>query len=202
MSSTSRLATEVHSPSTSFCSPFANCSVVGVGAQSNSCGKCEDCKNGEQNHCVNTTNTYGDKYKDGSGKSYGGYATYARHPGNFVFNIPEGLDSAEAAPMLCGGVTVYSPLKNYGCGPGKKVRLEDQRMSQTNSNISRRSVLLVSVVSVTSVSSSPRHLELTRSSVSLVRLPRKTKSSSSVPTDTSLPMTTRIGQRTTVALST
>ncbi|KAH0318565.1 putative zinc-binding alcohol dehydrogenase, partial [Aureobasidium melanogenum] len=58
---------------------------------------------------------------DGSGKSYGGYATYARHPGNFVFKIPDGLDSAEAAPMLCGGVTVYSPLKNYGCGPGKKV---------------------------------------------------------------------------------
>ncbi|KAK6006547.1 hypothetical protein QM012_006957 [Aureobasidium pullulans] len=94
---------------------------VGVGAQSNSCGKCEDCKNGEENHCVNTTNTYGDKYKDGSGKSYGGYATYARHPGRFVFQIPAGLDSADAAPMLCGGVTVYSPLKNYGCGPGKKV---------------------------------------------------------------------------------
>lgn len=95
--------------------------AVGVGAQSNSCGKCEDCKNGEENHCLNVTNTYGDKYKDGSGKSYGGYATYARHPGRFVFNIPDGLDSADAAPMLCGGVTVYSPLKNYGCGPGKKV---------------------------------------------------------------------------------
>ncbi|KAI5274693.1 putative zinc-binding alcohol dehydrogenase [Aureobasidium subglaciale] len=94
---------------------------VGVGAQSDSCGECIDCKNGDQNHCSKTTNTYGDKYKDGSGKSYGGYATYARHPGAFVFQIPEGLDSAEAAPMLCGGVTVYSPLKNNGCGPGKKV---------------------------------------------------------------------------------
>ncbi|THW77327.1 putative zinc-binding alcohol dehydrogenase [Aureobasidium pullulans] len=94
---------------------------VGVGAQSHSCGKCEDCKNGDQSHCLNGTNTYGDKYKDGSGKSYGGYATYARHPGAFTFKIPDGLDSAEAAPMLCGGVTVYSPLKNYGAGPGKKV---------------------------------------------------------------------------------
>jgi alcohol dehydrogenase (NADP+) len=38
-----------------------------------------------------------------------------------VFNIPDGLDSADAAPMLCGGITVFSPLKNYGCGPGKTV---------------------------------------------------------------------------------
>ena len=75
------------------------------------------------------TGAYGDKYKDGSGKSYGGYSTYSRHAGNFVFNIPDGLDSADAAPMLCGGVTVYSPLKNYGAGPGKKVSLDDSRIS-------------------------------------------------------------------------
>jgi alcohol dehydrogenase (NADP+) len=100
--------------------------TVGVGAQSSSCGECEDCKNGEQNHCTKTTNTYGDKYKDGSGKSYGGYATYARHPGAFVLKIPDGIDSAEAAPMLCGGITVFSPLKNNGCGPGKTVSFYDE----------------------------------------------------------------------------
>ncbi|KAI4847207.1 putative zinc-binding alcohol dehydrogenase [Aureobasidium sp. EXF-8845] len=94
---------------------------VGVGAQSDSCGECVECENGKETHCLNATNTYGDIYKDNSGKSYGGYANYNRAPGRFVFRIPDELDSAEAAPMLCGGVTVYSPLKQNGCGPGKNV---------------------------------------------------------------------------------
>lgn len=51
----------------------------------------------------------------------GGYATYNRTPGHFVLKIPEGVESKDAAPMMCGGVTVYSPLKQNGCGPGKKV---------------------------------------------------------------------------------
>ena len=122
------MATEVYPLRTlSFYFLKTDLPLVGVGAQSASCGKCEDCKNGEQNHCLNMTGAYGDKYKDGSGKSYGGYSTYSRHTGNFVFNIPDGLDSADAAPMLCGGVTVYSPLKNYGAGPGKKVSLKASR---------------------------------------------------------------------------
>lgn len=65
-------------------------------------------------------NTYDDKYPDGS-KSYGGYADYWRGPSHFVFKIPEEIASEDAAPMLCGGVTLYSPLKRNGCGPGKKV---------------------------------------------------------------------------------
>lgn len=64
--------------------------------------------------------TYCAKYPDGS-KSYGGYANYNRTPGHFVLNIPESISSADAAPMLCGGITVYSPLKREGCGPGKRV---------------------------------------------------------------------------------
>jgi alcohol dehydrogenase (NADP+) len=51
----------------------------------------------------------------------GGYATYHRTNENFAIKVPAGLDSADAAPMFCGGVTVYSPLKQNGCGPGKKV---------------------------------------------------------------------------------
>ncbi|RDW67563.1 zinc-binding dehydrogenase-2 [Coleophoma cylindrospora] len=78
---------------------------VGVGAQALSCLE-PDCP---------------DLYPDGLGKSYGGYADYNRTNGHFVFPIPDGLDSADAAPMLCGGVTVYSPLKQNGCGPGKTV---------------------------------------------------------------------------------
>lgn len=64
--------------------------------------------------------TYNGTYPEG-GKSYGGYADYHRAPSHFVVKIPEGLSSEEAAPMLCGGVTVWSPLKSNGCGPGKKV---------------------------------------------------------------------------------
>lgn len=60
-------------------------------------------------------------YPDGTGNSYGGFADYNRSPGPFVFKIPEGLSSAAAAQMLCGGATVFSPLKHNGCGPGQTV---------------------------------------------------------------------------------
>ncbi|KAK9357494.1 chaperonin 10-like protein [Lipomyces starkeyi] len=57
--------------------------------------------------------------RDGS-KVYGGYANYNRSPGHFVVKIPDELDSADVAPMLCGGITVYSPLKKNGCGTTAK----------------------------------------------------------------------------------
>ena len=83
---------------------------------------CEECANGLENHCTNpgAVGTYDSKYPDGS-KSYGGYSDYARAPSHFVIKIPDGIPSEEAAPMLCGGITVYSPLKNNGAGPGKSV---------------------------------------------------------------------------------
>lgn len=64
--------------------------------------------------------TYNSTYANG-GKSYGGYATYHRAPSSFVFKIPDAISSADAAPMLCGGLTMYSPLRQHGCGPGKSV---------------------------------------------------------------------------------
>lgn len=64
--------------------------------------------------------TYNGKYSDGS-KSYGGYSDYCRAPSHFVLKIPDAIPSEEAAPMLCGGITVFAPLKKNGCGPGKKV---------------------------------------------------------------------------------
>jgi alcohol dehydrogenase (NADP+) len=97
---------------------------VGVGAQARSCLQpdCPDCSSGLENHCARgNVNTYGSVYPNGEGKSYGGYADYNRTNGHFVMKIPEGLASEDAAPMMCGGVTVYSPLRNYGCGPGKTV---------------------------------------------------------------------------------
>ncbi|KAI9730440.1 MAG: hypothetical protein M1834_005950 [Cirrosporium novae-zelandiae] len=95
---------------------------VGVGAQSNSCLKpdCEECSAGVEQYCSHRVNTYASKYPDGS-VSYGGYADYARVPSHFVFKIPDAIPSEEAAPMLCGGVTVYAPLEKNGCGPGKRV---------------------------------------------------------------------------------
>lgn len=95
---------------------------VGIGAQSSSClrPECEECAAGMENHCQRMIGTYNGKYPDGS-KSYGGYADYARAPSHFVIKIPDAISSADAAPMLCGGVTVYAPLKKNGCGPGKKV---------------------------------------------------------------------------------
>ena len=64
--------------------------------------------------------TYNGKYDDGS-KSYGGYSDYCRAPSHFVLKIPDAISSEAAAPMLCGGITVFAPLKKNGCGPGKKV---------------------------------------------------------------------------------
>lgn len=98
--------------------------IVGVGAQSDSClgrdGACNACKDNRENYCPKRIFTYGMRHRNGD-KTYGGYAKYHRCPSHFVIKIPKGLDSAVAAPMLCGGVTVYSPLKYYGAGPGKKV---------------------------------------------------------------------------------
>lgn len=75
---------------------------VGVGAQSDSCGKCADCQNGREPNCVNAVNTYGGIYNaPKEGKSMGGYATYNRTPSHFVVKIPESLDSAVAAPSKC-----------------------------------------------------------------------------------------------------
>lgn len=98
---------------------------VGVGAQSDSClgrlGDCEDCAMGQENYCANKfVGTYNSTYLNG-GKSYGGYGLYNRAPSHFVVKIPDVVPSSHAAPLMCGGITVYSPLKHNGCGPGKRV---------------------------------------------------------------------------------
>ncbi|KAL4917106.1 hypothetical protein BDW62DRAFT_218334 [Aspergillus aurantiobrunneus] len=95
---------------------------VGIGAQCSSCLRpdCEACADNEESYCPRMVATYNSRFPDGS-KAYGGYANRWRGPGHFVFAIPEGLSSAEAAPLLCGGVTVYAPLRRFGAGPGKTV---------------------------------------------------------------------------------
>ena len=99
---------------------------VGVGAQARSCLRqdCIDCSNGNENYCINENiNTYGSIYPNDEGKSYGGYANYHRTNGHFVVPIPAELDSIDVAPMLCGGITVFTPLYQNGCGPGKTVAI-------------------------------------------------------------------------------
>lgn len=92
---------------------------VGVGAQSDSCGKCGECAAEREPYCSKIVPTYGGRHYEGT-KSFGGYADFSRVPGHFVIPIPDGVPSAVAAPMLCGGVTVYSPLKQYGAGTERK----------------------------------------------------------------------------------
>ncbi|KAI0970129.1 zinc-binding dehydrogenase [Xylaria arbuscula] len=97
---------------------------VGVGAQARTCQQpdCPECSSGNDTYCARLmVNTYGSSFPNNEGKAYGGYATHNRTNQQFVVQIPEGLSSADAAPMLCGGVTVYSPLRRNGCGPGKSV---------------------------------------------------------------------------------
>jgi alcohol dehydrogenase (NADP+) len=97
---------------------------VGVGAQGDSClgrfGRCNECEDGEENYCDRIVNTYGSPHFNGD-VGQGGYATYHRSPAHFAVRIPDGLESSQAAPMLCGGVTVFAPLKNHGVKAGMTV---------------------------------------------------------------------------------
>lgn len=95
---------------------------VGQGAQAYSCGKCKQCKSGNENYCpVQSVDTYGDKWPGTDVTQSGGYANYTRCDENWVFPIPDAVKSEHAGPMLCAGLTAFSPLVRNGCGPGKKV---------------------------------------------------------------------------------
>lgn len=97
---------------------------VGVGAQARGClqDDCAECSAGRPNYCINgSVYTYNSLYPGNVGRSFGGYADYNRTDSRFVVKIPDGILSEDAAPMLCGGVTVYQPLRDNGCGPGKAV---------------------------------------------------------------------------------
>ena len=94
---------------------------VGVGTMVGSCGECEYCLAGRQNVCLKgNVQTYNGRYYDGK-ETYGGYAREITVHEDFVLSVPHALDMAEAAPLLCAGITVYSPLKRWGAAPGKRV---------------------------------------------------------------------------------
>ncbi|MBV7242394.1 MULTISPECIES: NAD(P)-dependent alcohol dehydrogenase [Streptomyces] len=94
---------------------------VGVGCMVDSCGKCDACLRGREQHCAEgNTQTYNALDRSGE-PTYGGYSTHIVVTEKFAVTIPEGIALDEAAPLLCAGITTYSPLKRWGAGPGKKV---------------------------------------------------------------------------------
>jgi uncharacterized zinc-type alcohol dehydrogenase-like protein len=94
---------------------------VGVGCMVDSCGECEYCTGGEEQFCVKgNVGTYAGVGKDGE-PTQGGYSQAIVVTEDFVLRIPEGIELDEAAPLLCAGITTYSPLRHWGAGPGKKV---------------------------------------------------------------------------------
>jgi len=100
--------------------------IVGVGCMIDSCQHCQSCHDGEEQFCLGTvamTMTYNGYFKpDGSGfNTFGGFSTHIVAKQKFVLRIPPTLDTASAAPILCAGVTTYSPLKKFGVKAGHKV---------------------------------------------------------------------------------
>jgi uncharacterized zinc-type alcohol dehydrogenase-like protein len=102
-------------------SGFAPGDRVGVGCMVNSCRECENCRRGEEQYCLpGNTQTYGSVDRDGT-ITYGGYSDHVVVEEDFVLRIPDALELAVAAPLLCAGITTYSPLRHWGAGPGQQV---------------------------------------------------------------------------------
>ena len=95
---------------------------VGVGCLVDSCQTCASCNEGLQQYCDNGfTLTYNSPEKVIGGRTFGGYSDSIIVDKGFVLRIPEGMDLAATAPLLCAGITTYSPLRHWKAGPGKKV---------------------------------------------------------------------------------
>ncbi|MEO8967096.1 MAG: NAD(P)-dependent alcohol dehydrogenase [Solirubrobacteraceae bacterium] len=96
---------------------------VGVGCMVDSCRECENCQAGEEQYCIpGMVGTYNAIGKDGE-PTRGGYSTHIVVDEDFVVGIPEGIGLDVAAPLLCAGITLYSPLNHWHAGPGKQVAI-------------------------------------------------------------------------------
>jgi alcohol dehydrogenase (NADP+) len=94
---------------------------VGVGCMVNSCRECENCLAGMEQYCLKgNIQTYNGVDVDGS-ITQGGYSTHVVVVEDFVLRVPESIPFDAAAPLLCAGITTYSPLAHWNAGPGKKV---------------------------------------------------------------------------------
>lgn len=101
---------------------FAVGDRVGVGCMVDSCRECDNCEAGQEQYCTGggMIGTYNAVGKDGA-PTYGGYSQKIVVDENYVVRVPDGLALDVAAPLLCAGITTYSPLKHWNAGPGKKV---------------------------------------------------------------------------------
>ena len=96
--------------------------LVGVGCMVDSCRTCPSCQEGLEQYCEEGfVGTYNGKDRISGETTYGGYSTQVVVHEDFVLRIPENLDLAATAPLLCAGITTYSPLSHWKVGPGKKV---------------------------------------------------------------------------------
>ncbi len=95
---------------------------AGVGCFVDSCGKCKSCKANEEQFCeVKTVFTYNSQELDGKTPTFGGYATSITTKEKYVLKIKKGLPLDRVAPLLCAGITTYSPLRRYGVKKGQRV---------------------------------------------------------------------------------
>lgn len=96
--------------------------VVGVGCMVDSCRSCSACEAGLEQFCLDgQTVTYNGTDRHDGSITYGGYSTNVVVSERFVVKVPDQLDPATAAPILCAGITTYSPLRHYGVAPGHKL---------------------------------------------------------------------------------
>ncbi|MGI5481013.1 NAD(P)-dependent alcohol dehydrogenase [Streptomyces lavendofoliae] len=96
---------------------------VGVGCFVDSCRRCAYCRQGLEQYCAEgMTGTYNALGRDGE-PTYGGYSTHIVVDENYTVRIPDGLGLDVAAPLLCAGITLYSPLAHWNAGPGKSVAI-------------------------------------------------------------------------------
>jgi alcohol dehydrogenase (NADP+) len=95
--------------------------LAAVGCLVNSCGVCAECKQSLEQFCPNFTLTYNSPDKISGGMTYGGYSDSVVVNQRFVYKVPSNLDPAGAAPLLCAGITTYSPMHHWGVTKGKKV---------------------------------------------------------------------------------
>jgi len=96
--------------------------IAGVGCLADSCGKCPSCKENLEQHCEKgATFTYNSQEKHIGGVTFGGYSQSIVITEDFVLKVPKNLDRAAAAPLLCAGITTYSPLRRWKVGKGQKV---------------------------------------------------------------------------------
>ncbi len=96
--------------------------LAAVGCIVDSCRQCENCEEGLEQYCLNgNTQTYNGLEQDKKTPTYGGYSNLIMAHEDFVFHVPESLDLPGVAPLLCAGITTYSPLRHWKVGPGHKV---------------------------------------------------------------------------------